>query len=642
MVTAVQGGRRERATSDVERPGRVRRRASRPTATPRRSSTAAGGRPPTPSWPRGPTPWPTGSAPSAAWWPCASAPTSARSSALLGVLRGGHVALVVPGRRPGGGGTDPRGPRAGLHPRRDATTTSSSRSAVAGAPTSSTRTWPSCSAPRAPPARRSWSGSRTTTCRATPRPSPTLPRPRARPTGRPLTLPLHYCYGLSVLHSHLAVGRQRAGRRRLGRRPVLLGAGAAARRAPTWPGVPHTFELLDRAGFADMELPSLCATSPRPAAASPPRRSRRYAELGRRQGWDLFVMYGQTEATARMAYLPPELATVVPGRGRPGRSRGLARGSTARTSTASASSSTGARTSCSATRPARPTWRAGRERRTSSAPATSAASTTDGLVDVVGRTSRFAKLFGLRLDLDEIERSLGAGGRRASACPTTRSSPSASWPRPTPTPSPRRCGREVRPAPSAVVAVRLRRAAPARVRQAGPPAVSPMPGRARARPSPSPTAAEPPRSRRDRWCGRCTGRGARVRRGQRPTTRFVGLGGDSLSYVEVAMVLEEHLGSCPTAGTCSPSASSRRWSPRPAADPPRWRPTSGCGPPPSRSWSAPTRASSPSSVAPTCCSRWRATTSPASRSVPPGRAGSARRAWRASPASPCPSCCGSR
>ncbi|HET7668482.1 MAG TPA: phosphopantetheine-binding protein, partial [Mycobacterium sp.] len=32
-----------------------------------------------------------------------------------------------------------------------------------------------------------------------------------------------------------------------------------------------------------------------------------------RQGWDLFVMYGATEATARMAYLPPQLALSHPG-----------------------------------------------------------------------------------------------------------------------------------------------------------------------------------------------------------------------------------------------------------------------------------------------------------------------------------------
>ena len=38
----------------------------------------------------------------------------------------------------------------------------------------------------------------------------------------------------------------------------------------------------------------------------------RFAELGRRRGWDLVVMYGQTEATARMAYLPPERARTRP------------------------------------------------------------------------------------------------------------------------------------------------------------------------------------------------------------------------------------------------------------------------------------------------------------------------------------------
>src|SRR5690606_5321492 len=43
-----------------------------------------------------------------------------------------------------------------------------------------------------------------------------------------------------------------------------------------------------------------------------PERVRKVAELGRARGWDLVVMYGQTEATARMAYLPPELVLVEP------------------------------------------------------------------------------------------------------------------------------------------------------------------------------------------------------------------------------------------------------------------------------------------------------------------------------------------
>ena len=57
-----------------------------------------------------------------------------------------------------------------------------------------------------------------------------------------------------------------------------------------------------------------CATSPRPAADSPPERVRRFAALGQRKGWQLFVMYGATEATARMAYLPPDLAFDTPTR----------------------------------------------------------------------------------------------------------------------------------------------------------------------------------------------------------------------------------------------------------------------------------------------------------------------------------------
>ncbi len=52
-----------------------------------------------------------------------------------------------------------------------------------------------------------------------------------------------------------------------------------------------------------------------------PDRVRRFAALGERRGWQLFVMHGTTEATARIAYLPPELALSHPetiGRAIPG------------------------------------------------------------------------------------------------------------------------------------------------------------------------------------------------------------------------------------------------------------------------------------------------------------------------------------
>ncbi|MFC5808476.1 AMP-binding protein [Streptomyces heilongjiangensis] len=124
------------------------------------------------------------------------------------------------------------------------------------------------------------------------------------------TLPMHYCYGLSVLHSHLLRGAGLL----LTERSVTDAAFWAEFRAAgatSFAGVPYTFDLLDRVGFDRMELPHLRRIT-QAGGRLAPERVARYAELGRRRGWDLFVMYGQTEATARMAYLPPHLAATRP------------------------------------------------------------------------------------------------------------------------------------------------------------------------------------------------------------------------------------------------------------------------------------------------------------------------------------------
>ncbi|GGT44495.1 AMP-dependent synthetase [Streptomyces kurssanovii] len=124
------------------------------------------------------------------------------------------------------------------------------------------------------------------------------------------TLPLHYCYGLSVVHSHLLRG---AGL-------ILTDLSVAdacfwelfrTHRGTTLAGVPYTFDLLDRVGFASMELPHLRYIT-QAGGRLTPDRVKRYAAMGRSAGWELFVMYGQTEATARMAYLPPHLAETHP------------------------------------------------------------------------------------------------------------------------------------------------------------------------------------------------------------------------------------------------------------------------------------------------------------------------------------------
>ena len=231
-----------------------------------------------------------------------------------------------------------------------------------------------------------------------------------RDTDRAITsLPLHYCYGLSVLHSHLLRG---AG-------VVLTDLSVLDPRfwelcrrhgATTFAGVPHTFALLERAGFADMELPSLRYVT-QAGGRLAPHQVVRFAELGRRSGWDLYVMYGQTEATARMAYLPPDLATTAPasiGQPIPGGSLRVEPVASFHEPGAGELVYTGPNVMLGyAEGPA--DLSAGRvihELRTGDL----GRQAEDGMFEVVGRLNRFVKVFGLRVDLEKVEATLARLG----------------------------------------------------------------------------------------------------------------------------------------------------------------------------------------------------------------------------------------
>ena len=124
------------------------------------------------------------------------------------------------------------------------------------------------------------------------------------------TLPLSYCYGMSVVNSHLLVGASLALTDLSVVDPCFWDL-VRTEGVTSFAAVPYTFELLDRVGFEHMDVPSLRYIT-QAGGRLAPERVRSYAELGRERGWDLFVMYGQTEATARMAYLPPDLAAEHP------------------------------------------------------------------------------------------------------------------------------------------------------------------------------------------------------------------------------------------------------------------------------------------------------------------------------------------
>ncbi|HEX2772355.1 MAG TPA: AMP-binding protein, partial [Micromonosporaceae bacterium] len=226
------------------------------------------------------------------------------------------------------------------------------------------------------------------------------------------TLPMHYCYGLSVINSHLLRG---AGL-------ILTDLSVAdacfwdlfrRHRGTTFAGVPYTFDLLDRVGFATMRLPHLRYVTQAGGRLAPDRVAR-YAALGRRNGWDLFVMYGQTEATARMAYLPPDLAEVHPqsiGVPIPGGSfRLLPTAEWPEPDTGELVYSGPNVMMGYAQNPADLS-----QGRTVDALHTGdiARRGPNGLYELVGRSTRFAKVLGLRIDLQRVEAMLETHGVRS-------------------------------------------------------------------------------------------------------------------------------------------------------------------------------------------------------------------------------------
>ncbi|MBT2533695.1 AMP-binding protein [Arthrobacter sp. ISL-48] len=228
------------------------------------------------------------------------------------------------------------------------------------------------------------------------------------------TLPISYCYGLSVINSHLLRG---AGL-------VLSGLSVVDPcfwdlfrncQATAFAAVPYTFELLERAGFADMEVPSLRYVT-QAGGRLPPEMVQRYAELGQRRGWELFVMYGQTEATARMAYLPPELAATVPaaiGIPVPGGDfridpvPGLEHGELIYTGP-------NVMLGYAEVPEDLALGRSIQELRTGDL----ARKHPAGVFEVVGRRSRFLKIVGLRVDLGQVERMLADMGVQSATAGT--------------------------------------------------------------------------------------------------------------------------------------------------------------------------------------------------------------------------------
>jgi acyl-CoA synthetase (AMP-forming)/AMP-acid ligase II len=117
-------------------------------------------------------------------------------------------------------------------------------------------------------------------------------------------LPFHYCFGASLLHTHLRVGASLVIDSRF-LYPELVLKRMADMQCTGFAGVPSHFQILLRnSSLRKKTFPHLRYVQQAGGYLAPLFIRQLREAL---PGTQVFIMYGQTEATARLSYLPPEL-----------------------------------------------------------------------------------------------------------------------------------------------------------------------------------------------------------------------------------------------------------------------------------------------------------------------------------------------
>ncbi|QPA30695.1 AMP-binding protein [Thermaerobacillus caldiproteolyticus] len=212
-------------------------------------------------------------------------------------------------------------------------------------------------------------------------------------------LPMHYSYGLSIINSHLYMGAT-----------ILLTDESVLtksfwefmkdEKATSLAGVPYTYQMLHRIGFHKMDLPYLRYFTQAGGRLNE-KLVRLFGEYAQETGKKFYVMYGQTEATARISYVPPEKLLEKPtsiGKAIPNGELMIDQ-ETSELIYKGPNVMLGYATSFQDL--AKGDELQGRLRTGDLAEVDE-----DGFFYIKGRMKRFIKLFGLRLNLDEIEKQL--------------------------------------------------------------------------------------------------------------------------------------------------------------------------------------------------------------------------------------------
>ena len=233
----------------------------------------------------------------------------------------------------------------------------------------------------------------------------------------PTTLPLNYSYGLSVLNSHLAVGASVWLTNKSVIEPTFWEE-FAQHQCTSFAGVPHIYELITSAKVSTAALRSLRYAT-QAGGRLRPELVAEFTQRSQREGWQFFVMYGQTEATARISYLPPSFAAEYPdhiGVPIPGGELEL------RADDGSVIDTAGESGELHYRGPNVMMGYASSADDLIRGPELSELATGDiavrngvGLFRIVGRKSRFLKVVGLRIGLDEVEAWLHGQGLAGAA-----------------------------------------------------------------------------------------------------------------------------------------------------------------------------------------------------------------------------------
>lgn len=228
------------------------------------------------------------------------------------------------------------------------------------------------------------------------------------------SLPFYYSYGLSVINTHLLVGAS----------IVLTGESITSRafwneinrnHCTSIAGVPYSYQILSRLGLPGDSFPSITTLTQAGGKLQNDLIAQFHSFMERRNG-QFFVMYGQTEATARIAILSPGRlpdklgsagSVISDGRLRVHRERDSPSGDTTGEVVYSGPNVMLGYATC------RADLAKGDELNGILHTGDLGYMDGDGCLFVTGRMNRYAKLSGLRFNLDEVESMLKPFGPSA-------------------------------------------------------------------------------------------------------------------------------------------------------------------------------------------------------------------------------------